>query len=146
MKKTLFDRLWDSHVVKKIDDNTDLLALDRIFLHDLCGMFSFQMMDFYKTSLYDKSKVFATPDHTIPSGCLYTKDGELINAKVLPVLREGCKKHGVSLFDVGSGYQGIVHIVGPETGLTLPSMTLACGDSHTCTHGAVGALAMGVGT
>lgn len=144
--KTLFDNLWESHIVGKCDEESYLLAVDRIYLHDLCGMFAFQMMDKNQKEIFRKNSVYATPDHTLPSakGRKIT-DCEISNV-VIPKFRNGCRKYGVTLFDLEDEHQGIVHIVGPETGLSLPGMTVVCGDSHTCTHGAIGALSIGVGT
>lgn len=144
--KTLFDNLWESHIVEEQDEENCLLAIDRIYLHDLCGMYAFQMMDRNQKEIFRKDSVYATPDHTLPSkkGRKIT-DCEISSA-VIPEFRNGCRKYGVTLFDLEDERQGIVHIVGPETGLSLPGMTVVCGDSHTCTHGAIGALSIGVGT
>lgn len=145
-EKCLFDTLWDMHVVEHLSGGNDLLAMDRIYLHDLCGTFSFQCMDASGHTVLDPSRVYATPDHTLSSKPGRTDADSEMSALIMPAFREGCRKRGITLFDDGERNQGIVHIVGPETGLSLPGMTIACGDSHTCTHGALGALAMGVGT
>lgn len=144
--RALFDKLWEMHTVEELGNGYYLIALDRIYLHDLCGMYSFQMMDANEKKVFRKEIVYAMPDHTLPTCAGRKIEDSEISAAVMPRFREGCRKSGISLFDLDSENQGIVHIVGPETGLTLPGMTLACGDSHTCTHGALGALAMGVGT
>ena len=143
---TLFEKLWDSHVIEQLDEESYLLAVDRIYLHDLCGTFAFQMMKENKKDIFRRENVYATPDHTLPSRKDQRKDACEISRLIMPKFREGCKRYGITLFDTGDSHQGIVHIIGPETGLSLPGMTIVCGDSHTCTHGAVGALAMGVGT
>lgn len=143
---TLFDRVWDMHVVEKMEDEQYLLAIDRIFLHDLCGMFSFQMLDDKNRQVLRKEQVYATPDHTLPSRKETRIEDCEISRAIIPKFRAGCSKYGIHLFDFGEKNQGIVHIVGPESGLSLPGMTIACGDSHTCTHGGMGAIGMGVGT
>lgn len=143
---TLFDRVWDMHVVEKLEDEQYLLAIDRIFLHDLCGMFSFQMLDDKKREVLRKEQVYATPDHTLPSRQESGIEDCEISRAIIPKFRKGCLKYGIHLFDFKEKNQGIVHIVGPESGLSLPGMTIACGDSHTCTHGGIGAIGMGVGT
>lgn len=145
-EKTLFDKLWELHTIEKLDSENYLIAIDRIYLHDLCGMYSFQMLDQNGKKLFRKEAVYAAPDHTLSTKAGRTIEDCEVSAAVMPLFRAGCEKYGIRLFDLGDPHQGIVHIVGPETGLTLPGMTIACGDSHTCTHGALGALAMGVGT
>lgn len=144
-KNTLFDRLWAQNTVYECDDYS-LIAVDRIFLHDLCGAFAFQKFERSGLPLHRAHTVFAMPDHTL-SSCPGREFDDTAEARIfVPKLRAGCAKHTVRLFDVDDGLHGIVHIVGPESGLTLPGMVIACGDSHTCTHGAMGTLAMGVGT
>lgn len=146
MGKTLFDKLWDMHVIEQIDDDSSLLAIDRVFLHDLCGAFSFQMLEDNGYTVLRPGSVTVSPDHTLSSDCRRTGEDSAESRSILPRLRRGCEKYGLRLFDLNDPRQGIIHIIGPEQGLTLPGMTLLCGDSHTCTHGAMGALAMGVGT
>lgn len=146
MKKTMFDKIWDSHVIEHIEENTYLLAIDRIYLHDLCGAFSFQMLDDNGYGIRRPETVIASPDHTLASRYDRTGEDNAESRSLLPRLRRGCEKYGVELFDLNDERQGIIHIIGPEQGRSLPGMTLLCGDSHTCTHGAIGALAMGVGT
>jgi len=146
MGKTLFEKLWDLHVVCEDDDGTCLLFIDRIYLHDLCGAFSFQMLNKNGYSVRRPEAVIASPDHTLSSKCGRAGEDSPECRSILPRLRRGCKKYGVTLFDINDDRQGIIHIIGPEQGFSLPGMTILCGDSHTCTHGAVGALALGVGT
>ncbi|MBC5689311.1 3-isopropylmalate dehydratase large subunit [Mediterraneibacter sp. NSJ-55] len=143
---TLFDRIWDMHVVEKMEEGQYLLAIDRIFLHDLCGTFSFQMLDDKEKNVLRRGAVYSTPDHTLPSRKESKIEDCEISRTLLPKFRKGCKKYGIHLFDLDEKNQGIVHIIGPESGLSLPGMTIVCGDSHTCTHGAIGAIGMGVGT
>lgn len=143
---TLFDKLWNLHTVEEMEDGNYLLAIDRIYLHDLCGMFSFQMLDANKMEVLRKRTVYAMPDHSLASKKGRDIGDSEMSRCIIPKFRQGCEKYGITLFDLGNKDQGIVHIVGPETGLSLPGMSIVCGDSHTCTHGALGALAMGVGT
>lgn len=146
MPETLFEKLWNMHVIEDRGNGMYLLAMDRIYLHDLCGMFSFQMLDDRGYSVRRPESVVVSPDHTLVSQPGRTGDDCAESRAVLPRLRRGCKKYGLRLFDMKDSRQGIIHIIGPEQGWTLPGMTLLCGDSHTCTHGAMGALSFGVGT
>ncbi len=146
MGKTLLDKLWEMHVVEHLGENMDLLAIDRVFLHDLCGAFAFQMLEDSGRGVSRPESVIASPDHTLSSNCARTGEDSAECRSILPRLRKGCKKYGVELFDLNDERQGIIHIIGPELGYSLPGMTLLCGDSHTCTHGAIGALSFGVGT
>ena len=129
-----------------MEDGIDLLAIDRIFLHDLCGTFSFQRIDKNGYKIPHPELVFATPDHTLAT----SKGREFLctplTEQYLEPFRKGCADYGIKLFDVGDEHQGIVHVIGPETGLSLPCSLIVCGDSHTCTHGAMGCLAYGLGT
>ena len=145
-RRSLFDKLWESHVISHLSGGNDLLAIDRIYLHDLCGTFAFQCLDSSGHRVASPERVYATPDHTLASKPCRTDAGSEMSALIMPAFRKGCKKYGVTLYDIGDPRQGIVHITGPDCGLSLPGMTIACGDSHTCTHGALGTLAMGVGT
>ena len=146
MGKTLFEKIWDLHAVAEVEPGVFLLAIDRIYLHDLCGAFSFQMLENNGYSVLRPETVMASPDHTLSSLPGRTGLDTPESRAVLPRLRQGCRKYGIPLMDVGDPGQGIIHIIGPEQGRSLPGMTILCGDSHTCTHGAMGALAMGVGT
>ena len=145
-RRCLFDKLWDSHTVEKIDEDNYLIAIDRVFLHDLCGTFAFQMLDSTGRTIRDPSRIYATPDHTLSSFPGRIDETSPMSRLIMPKFRKGCEKYNIKAFQPGDPNQGIVHVVGPELGLSLPGMTIVCGDSHTCTHGALGALAMGVGT
>lgn len=143
---SLFDKLWEAHVVEHWEDGNDLLAVDRIYLHDLCGTYSFRRMDDNGYDVFCPSQVYAMPDHTLSISHDRQKNPSQISVEYLRQLREGCSRRKIVLFDDGSDKQGIVHVVGPENALSLSGMLIVCGDSHTCTHGAVGALAYGLGT
>jgi len=144
--RTLFDKLWDAHVVRDLGDGWALLHIDRHLLHDLSGSASLAEMAEHGLAVHDPDLVFATPDHAVSTrpgrdGMTYVPGSKLWSA-----LRQGAKQFGVRLFDLGEKGQGIVHVMGPEQGIVLPGLTMICGDSHTCTNGALGALALGVGS
>lgn len=143
--RTLLDKLWDVHVVESLDDGADLLHVDRILLHDLSGANAIIELRERGLEVANSGLVFATPDHAI-STAPGRGDGEGSKARRIVTLREGSQKHGIRYYDVNEPGQGIVHVMGPEHGITLPGVTLVCGDSHTCTHGGLGALAWGVGS
>lgn len=146
MTGTLLDKLWDMHVVADLDDGYQLLHIDRHLLHDLGGPASLRAIERRGLPVRTPALTFATADH-----CVSSEPGRDVNstdfgARLIPVLQQRCEAEGVAYFGLDSDEQGIVHVIGPELGLTLPGVTLVCGDSHTCTHGAFGALAWGIGT
>ncbi len=143
--KTLFDKVWDQHVVADLGDDYALLHVDRHLLHDLGG--GRAVLDIAEKGyrLRNPGLTFATPDHAI-STTPGRADTRAVGRRLLEDLRNLSKEHGVRLFDVGEPGQGIVHVIGPELGLSLPGALIVCGDSHTCTHGGMGALAFGIGT
>jgi 3-isopropylmalate/(R)-2-methylmalate dehydratase large subunit len=143
--RTLFDKIWDEHVVADLGDNAYLLHVDRHLLHDLGG--SRGLLDLKERGLPVKSPhlTFATPDHAI-SSAPGRAGGSAIGLRLLQSLRAETRASGIRLFDIGQPGQGIVHVIGPELGLSLPGCLLVCGDSHTCTHGGMGALAFGIGS
>ena len=144
--RTLFDKIWDAHVVRDLGSGWALLHIDRHLLHDLSGSASLSEMAERGLAVHDPDLVFATPDHAVSTrpgrdGMTYVAGSKLWSA-----LRQGAKQFGIRLFDLGEKGQGIVHVMGPEQGIVLPGLTMICGDSHTCTNGALGALALGVGS
>jgi len=146
MARTLFDKLWDAHVIRDLGDGWALLHIDRHLLHDLSGPPALAQVAARRLPLHNPELVFATPDHAVSSqpgrdGTTYVPGGRLWGA-----LRKGAQLAGIRLFDLGQPGQGIVHVMGPELGIVLPGLTVICGDSHTCTNGGVGALAFGVGS
>jgi 3-isopropylmalate/(R)-2-methylmalate dehydratase large subunit len=143
--KTLFDKVWDQHVVADLGDGYALLHVDRHLLHDLGGGRAVLEIAEKGHRLRNPGLTFATPDHAI-SSAPGRADTSAVGRRLLEDLRSLSRGHGVRLFDVGQPGQGIVHVIGPELGLTLPGTLLVCGDSHTCTHGGMGALAFGIGT
>jgi 3-isopropylmalate/(R)-2-methylmalate dehydratase large subunit len=148
MKKNIIEKIWDAHVIAKEEDagSVQILAIDFMLLHEVTSSQAFSLLKERGIPLLDRTRLAATVDHSIPTSKsrLHIVDDA---ARVqVDALRKHCDEFGVTLFDFDSGYQGIVHVVGPELGLTQPGMTIVCGDSHTSTHGAFGALAFGVGT
>ncbi|HKW52792.1 MAG TPA: aconitase family protein, partial [Stellaceae bacterium] len=143
--RTLFDKIWDQHVVADLGDGYALLHVDRHLLHDLGGGRAVLEIAEKGYRLRNPGLTFATPDHAI-SSTPGRADTSAVGRRLLEDLRRLAREHGVRLFDVGEPGQGIVHVIGPELGLSLPGALLVCGDSHTCTHGGMGALAFGVGT
>lgn len=142
---TLFDKIWDKHVVLKVDEGPTQLYIDRLYCHEVTTPQAFDTLRDKNIPVFRPSQIFAMPDHNTPSD-----QQEVINdpigRKQVETLAKNCKEYGITYFGMGSKDNGIIHVVGPEKGLSLPGMTIVCGDSHTSTHGAVGALAMGIGT
>ena len=143
--RTLFDKLWDAHVVAEVAPGISLLHVDRHLIHDLGGHVAFTELDRQGLSVRNPQQVFAVPDHVVSTAPGRTGGNAAWSTMHIDGLRRGCRKWGIRLFDVNDAEQGIVHVIGPEQGLTLPGILLLCADSHTCTHGALGALAWGIG-
>jgi 3-isopropylmalate/(R)-2-methylmalate dehydratase large subunit len=143
--RTLLAKIWDQHVIARLSDDTDLLHIDRHLLHDLGG--SRGLLDLKKRGLpvHNPELIFATPDHAI-STAQGRAGTSKIGQELLALLRVETSAAGIALFDIDEPGQGIVHVIGPELGLSLPGCTIVCGDSHTCTHGGLGALAFGIGS
>ncbi|MBP2169758.1 3-isopropylmalate/(R)-2-methylmalate dehydratase large subunit [Erwinia toletana] len=146
MGKTLYQKLFDAHVVREVAGETPLLYIDRHLVHEVTSPQAFDGLRAHGRPLRQPSKTFATMDHNVST---QTKDinasGEMARIQMQELIKN-CAEFGVQLYDLNHPFQGIVHVVGPEQGLTLPGTTLVCGDSHTSTHGAFGALAFGIGT
>ncbi|MCG3402865.1 3-isopropylmalate dehydratase large subunit [Staphylococcus massiliensis] len=145
MAQTLFDKVWDKHVITGKKGEPELLYIDLHLIHEVTSPQAFEGLRIQKRQLRRPDLTFATLDHNVPTVDIYNIKDEIAN-KQITTLQQNCKNFGVTLFDVGSKEQGIVHMVGPETGLTQPGKTIVCGDSHTATHGAFGAIAFGIGT
>lgn len=144
--RTMLDKLWELHTIDKISEENYLIFIDRCYLHDLSGPLALKKLKSVKLKPFNKDLIFATPDHTVSSKPNRCFDDTFSGKTFIPIFREECSKQNIPLFDLKDPKQGIVHVIGPELGLSLPGMTAVCGDSHTCTHGALGALAWGVGT
>lgn len=147
MAKNIIDKIWDAHVVKQIPDFPDILYIDRMLMHEVTSAQAFDRIRELNISINNPKSIIATVDHSIstsPINRLEMKD-KVAQAQV-EKLRSNVKEFDIDFYDFESQHQGIVHVIGPELGFTLPASTLVCGDSHTSTHGAFGALAFGVGT
>ena len=143
--RTMFAKVWDGHVVTSLSDDVDLLYIDRHFLHDLSGPFSMKSLKDRGLSVRRPDLTWALPDHGVSTEPGRRDDSSHAGAKLLPIFRASTHDLGIRLFDLDDDEQGIVHVVGPEQGLSLPGTTVVCGDSHTCTQGGVGAVAWGIG-
>lgn len=146
MQQNIIDKIWKTHVVESIEGFPDILSIDLQLLHEVTSPQAFTELEKHHIPVYAPHRQLATMDHSISTGENREKPTNTLAYKQIEKLRYNCKKQGISLFDMGSGYQGIVHVVSPELGFTQPGITMVCGDSHTSTHGALGALAFGVGT
>ncbi len=145
MPKTIIDKIWDTHVVELVDGAPDVFFVDLQLLHEVTSPQAFAALKERGKPVFAPQRNVATLDHSIPTDSERKNFADELNRRQLEKLRANCEEYGITLLDVGSG-QGIVHVVGPELGLTQPGMTIVCGDSHTSTHGAFGALAFGIGT
>ena len=146
MGKTLFDKVWDSHVVKKIDKGPDVLFIDRHMVHEVTSPVAFLGLKNRDIKVLFPEKTFASADHNTPTRNQHLPVKDYLSSKQLKALEENAKYHGISYWGLGHEKNGIVHVIGPEHGITLPGATIVCGDSHTSTHGAFGAIAFGIGT
>jgi 3-isopropylmalate/(R)-2-methylmalate dehydratase large subunit len=143
---TLFDKVWDSHVVRKIQGGPDVLFIDRHFIHEVTSPVAFLGLESRKLNVIFPDRTFATADHNTPTVNQHLPVQDPLSANQLKALEENSAKYGISHWGLNNPKNGIVHVVGPENGITLPGMTIVCGDSHTSTHGAFGAIAFGIGT
>lgn len=144
--KTLFDKIWDAHVVKQSEGHPDVLYIDRHFIHEVTSPQAFDGLRKRGIKVFNAARTTATADHNVPTKDQHLPIREALSRHQVETLKKNCAEFGVSLYDLGHPFQGIVHIIGPELGLTLPGMTIVCGDSHTSTHGAFGSIAFGIGT
>jgi 3-isopropylmalate/(R)-2-methylmalate dehydratase large subunit len=144
--KTVVEKIWSSHVVKMVDEQLDVLYIDRHFIHEVTSPQAFNVLKEKGISVYRPSQTTATVDHNIPTLRQEFPIEERESRIQVEELRSNCLEFGIPLFDIGNEKQGIVHVIGPELGLTVPGATIVCGDSHTSTHGAFGAIAFGIGT
>lgn len=144
--RTLFDKLWDIHLVDDLDENRGLIHIDRHFLNDLSSPQAFSALHPSGCQVSNPELTFGMVDHMVSTGPLCGAEPVLGAQEMVAALRRNTSEYGIPFFDRGDDRQGIVHVVGPELGLSLPGMTIVCGDSHTCTHGALGSWAFGIGT
>ena len=146
MSTTLFDKVWDSHVVSIISNGPDVLFIDRHMVHEVTSPVAFLGLKNRGIKVLYPERTFATADHNTPTINQHLPVSDKLSANQLKVLEQNSKEHGISYWGLGHEKNGIVHVVGPEHGITLPGATIVCGDSHTSTHGAFGAIAFGIGT
>jgi 3-isopropylmalate/(R)-2-methylmalate dehydratase large subunit len=146
MSKTLFDKVWDSHVVRKIEGGPDVFFIDRHFIHEVTSPVAFLGLKTRGLKVMYPERTFATADHNTPTINQHLPVDDPLSANQLKALENNSKEHGISHWGLGHHKNGIVHVVGPENGITFPGATIVCGDSHTSTHGAFGAIAFGIGT
>ena len=145
MGKTLFDKIWDAHVVQNVEDGPTQLYIDRLYAHEVTSPQAFDTLRDKNIRVFRPDHVVAMPDHNTPSDQQETIN-DPVGRKQVETLKANCEEFGIKHFAMGTKDNGIIHVVGPEKALSLPGMTIVCGDSHTSTHGAVGAIAMGIGT
>jgi 3-isopropylmalate/(R)-2-methylmalate dehydratase large subunit len=146
MSKTIFDKVWDAHVVRNIDDGPDVFFIDRHFIHEVTSPVAFLGLKNRGIGVLYPERTFATADHNTPTINQHLEIKDPLSANQLKTLEENAKEYGITHWGLGDKNNGIVHVVGPEHGITLPGATIVCGDSHTSTHGAFGAIAFGIGT
>jgi 3-isopropylmalate/(R)-2-methylmalate dehydratase large subunit len=146
MAKSLFDKIWDAHVVRSIPGGLDVFYIDKHLIHEVTSPQAFDELEARNLPLYRKNQIVATADHNVPTRNQHLPIEEPLSRSQVDKLTENCNKYDVELYGLGHQHQGIVHVIGPELGITQPGMTIVCGDSHTSTHGAFGTLAFGIGT
>ena len=144
--KTLFDKIWDAHVVRSIENGPDVIYIDRHYLHEVTSPLAFNGLRQRGIRVFRPEKTIATADHNIPTKDQHLEIRDELSRNQVATLEENCKDFGVKCFGLNDPKNGIVHVIGPELGYTLPGMTIVCGDSHTSTHGAFGTIAFGIGT
>ena len=145
-KKTLFDKIWDSHVVKEVEGGPNVLYIDRHYIHEVTSPVAFSGLRGRGSKVFRPSQTTAAPDHNVPT---INQGKPIVDAQSktqVEQLEKNCKESGITHYGLGTQEHGIIHIIGPQLGLTQPGMTIVCGDSHTSTHGALGAIAFGIGT
>ena len=146
MAKTLFEKIWEKHIVKQIEGGPSVLYIDKHFIHEVTSPQAFKGLEQRGLQVFRPQQVVATADHNVPTVNQHLPILEELSRKQVETLKQNCEKFGIELYGLGHPYQGIVHIIGPELGVTQPGMTVVCGDSHTSTHGAFGTIAFGIGT
>src|ERR1700755_3327909 len=146
MAKTLFEKIWDRHVIKPIDGGPSVLYIDKHFIHEVTSPQAFKGLENRGIEVFRPKQIVATADHNVPTIDQHLPIKEELSRYQVDMLTKNCKEFGIELYGLGHPYQGIVHIIGPELGITRPGGTYVCGDSHTSTHGAFGAIAFGIGT
>ena len=146
MGKTLFDKIWEKHLVTSIEGGPSVLYIDKHLIHEVTSPQAFKGLSKRGLQVFRPKQVVATADHNVPTVDQHLPIREELSRKQVDALKENCASFGIELYGLGHPYQGIVHVIGPELGVTQPGMTMVCGDSHTSTHGAFGTIAFGIGT
>jgi len=144
--KTLFDKVWDAHVVHEIKDGPSVLYIDKHLVHEVTSPQAFAGLEKRGMKVFRPENTVATPDHNVPTIDQHLAIKDQLSKFQVDKLTENCEKNGVTLYGLNHPFQGIVHVIGPQLGITQPGMTMVCGDSHTSTHGAFGSVAFGIGT
>src|ERR1700761_4014911 len=143
---TLFEKIWNRHVVKTIEGGPSVLYIDRHFIHEVTSPQAFKGLENRGIEVFRPKQIVATADHNVPTIDQHLPIKEQLSREQVQKLVDNCAKHHIDLYGLGHPYQGVVHVIGPELGITQPGMTMVCGDSHTSTHGAFGSIAFGIGT
>jgi len=143
---TLFEKIWNKHVVKTIEGGPSVLYIDKHLIHEVTSPQAFAGLNKRGTKVFRPKQVVATADHNVPTLNQHLPIKEELSRVQVETLKKNCDEHGIELYGLGHPFQGIVHVIGPELGITQPGMTIVCGDSHTSTHGAFGSIAFGIGT
>ena len=146
MKKTLFDKVWDAHVVESIEDGPQILYIDKHLIHEVTSPQAFNELKERRIPIFRPHQIVATADHNTPTTDQHLPVKDALSRKQLEQLSKNCLENNITLYKLGHKYNGIVHVMAPELGITQPGMTMVCGDSHTSTHGAFGTIAFGIGT
>jgi 3-isopropylmalate/(R)-2-methylmalate dehydratase large subunit len=146
MGTTLFEKIWETHLVTSIEDGPSVLYIDRHLIHEVTSPQAFKGLSNRGLQVFRPKQIVATADHNVPTVDQHLPIKEELSRKQVEALKENCAAFGIELYGLGHPYQGIVHVIGPELGITQPGMTMVCGDSHTSTHGAFGTIAFGIGT
>jgi 3-isopropylmalate/(R)-2-methylmalate dehydratase large subunit len=146
LPRNIIEKIWDEHLVKQMEGHPAVFSIDLMLLHEVTSAQAFASLEQRKLKVAYPERLMATIDHSTPTRANRQEIYDEEARKQVEALRENCRKHGIPFHDFDSGTQGIVHVIGPELGVTQPGMTIVCGDSHTSTHGAFGALAFGIGT
>ncbi|MBI5856618.1 MAG: 3-isopropylmalate dehydratase large subunit [Sphingobacteriales bacterium] len=146
MAKTLFEKIWEKHIVKTVDDGPSVLYIDKHFIHEVTSPQAFTGLNKRGLKVLRPKQTIATADHNVPTLNQHLPIKEELSRLQVEALKRNCQEHGIELYGLGHPFQGIVHVIGPELGITQPGMTIVCGDSHTSTHGAFGSIAFGIGT
>ncbi|MGL4583809.1 MAG: aconitase family protein, partial [Flavobacterium sp.] len=144
--KTLFDKVWDAHVVESIENGPDILYIDKHLIHEVTSPQAFDELKKRGISVFRPNQIVATVDHNVPTLNQEQPIKDPLSKQQVEQLAINCKENNITYYDLGHEYQGIVHIIAPELGITQPGMSMVCGDSHTSTHGAFGTIAFGIGT